>query len=80
MVGLRDADNPQRQRENSDVNVVGTRESLALYSDWAYASAVGVLTLALVLLAATFAIGRTRTLERSTAPVGYPAFTSNFTT
>ncbi|MGP4056698.1 MULTISPECIES: c-type cytochrome biogenesis protein CcsB [Mycolicibacterium] len=52
------------------MNVVGTRESLALYSDWAYASAVGVLTLALLLLAATFAIGRTRTLERSMAPVG----------
>lgn len=43
---------------------------MALYSDWAYASAVGVLTLALLLLAATFAIGRTRTLERSMAPVG----------
>ncbi|ABM14487.1 MULTISPECIES: c-type cytochrome biogenesis protein CcsB [Mycolicibacterium] len=52
------------------MNVVGTRESLALYSDWAYASAVGVLTLALVLLSATFAIGWSRTRETSAARVG----------
>lgn len=69
MVWLRYAENPQRQREKSDVNVSGTRESLALYSDWAYATAVGVPTLALVLLAATFAIGKARTLERSMVPV-----------
>ena len=50
------------------MNVVGTRESLALYSDWAYTSAVAGLTLALLLLSATFAIARTRTLEKSTAP------------
>jgi len=66
---LRYAANTQRQGENSEVNAIGTRESLALYSDWAYTSAVVALTIALLLLSATFAIGRTRTLERSTASV-----------
>ncbi len=46
------------------MNAIGTPESLALYSDWANTSAVVALTLALLLLSVTFAIGRTWTLHR----------------
>ena len=52
------------------MNAVGTRVSLALYSDWAYTSAMVGLVLALLVLAATFANSRSRALDRSMAPVG----------
>ncbi|MCP9276530.1 c-type cytochrome biogenesis protein CcsB [Mycolicibacterium arenosum] len=52
------------------MNAIGTQVGLATYSDLAYSSAVFALSLALLLLAATFAIGRSRTLARSTASVG----------
>ncbi|BBZ07716.1 MULTISPECIES: c-type cytochrome biogenesis protein CcsB [Mycolicibacterium] len=52
------------------MNAVGTRVSLALYSDWAYTSAMVGLVLALLVLAATFANSRSQALERSTASVG----------
>lgn len=51
------------------MNVLGDM-TLAVYSDWAYISAITALTLALLLLAAAVANSRTRSLRKTTSSVG----------
>ncbi|TQR87693.1 c-type cytochrome biogenesis protein CcsB [Mycobacterium hodleri] len=51
------------------MNVLGDM-TLAVYSDWAYISAITALTLALLLLAAAVANSQTRSLRKTTSSVG----------